>query len=180
MSPDRNYYDLLGVSQTADAKILRKAFHSLSKDLHPDTTSLPVDEAAQKFRKVCAAYEVLSDSFLREEYDKQLKNKINKVKNIDLELNSQISSNSRSGFKQDSRRDLSGGELFSLLLLCIALLISVTLGIGFALLDGRELQVTPSWLLVNHPLNLVTSIRIKNDSTAFIRHSFKSTFFIGA
>ena len=46
----------------------------------------------------------------------------------------------------DNRRPLSGGELFSLLLLCMALCMSLLLGIGFAVLDGKELQVSPSWL----------------------------------
>ena len=49
----------------------------------------------------------------------------------------------------ENRRALSGGELFSLLLLCLALCISLLLGVFFAALDGKELQATPSWLYSN-------------------------------
>ena len=73
MKSSRCYYEILGVEATADLQTLKKAFHRLSKMLHPDTTLLPIDEAAKQFRQVCEAYQLLSDPISRGLYDKTLK-----------------------------------------------------------------------------------------------------------
>ena len=62
----------MGVSSSVDGITLRRAFRRLSKALHPDTTSLPIDEAARKFQQVCEAYELLSDPIRRKAYDDSL------------------------------------------------------------------------------------------------------------
>ena len=72
MTISTNLYDLLGVPQSADGITIRKAYCSLSKALHPDTTQLPKDEAAKKFQEVCDAYELLADPNLRRAYDATL------------------------------------------------------------------------------------------------------------
>ncbi len=177
MGSDRNYYEILGVLQSVDSKSLRKAFHRLSKDLHPDTTSLPVDEAAKKFQKVYEAYELLSDPVLRQAYDKEINNINLKTHHSEQNTFKTSLSSSKTVYSVDSRRPLSGGELFSLLLLFIAIFLSLLLGIGFALLEGRELQVTPSWLVIEYPLPVLNLKRNKNDTIAFSSHSFKSAFF---
>ena len=69
MTPSSNCYELLGVSTSANNAELRKAFRQLSKQLHPDTTSLPRDEATRQFQNVCEAYDLLSDPVLRANYD---------------------------------------------------------------------------------------------------------------
>ena len=69
MTPPSNCYELLGVSTSANNAELRKAFRQLSKQLHPDTTSLPSDEATRQFQSVCEAYDLLSDPVLRANYD---------------------------------------------------------------------------------------------------------------
>ena len=69
MTPSSNCYELLGVSTSANNAELRKAFRQLSKQLHPDTTSLPSDEATRQFQNVCEAYDLLSDPVLRANYD---------------------------------------------------------------------------------------------------------------
>ena len=65
----RNYYQLLHVAENSDLQTIKKAFHRLSKVLHPDTTLLPANEAANEFHQVCEAYEKLSDPLSREKYD---------------------------------------------------------------------------------------------------------------
>lgn len=57
-------YEILGISQTADISLIKKAYHKRVKDLHPDTAS---DEDAVKnhflFVEVCKAYKRLSQKY---------------------------------------------------------------------------------------------------------------------
>ena len=64
----KNPYDLLGVNKTATDKEIRSAYRKLAKKLHPDTN--PDDEAAaERFKEVTAAYNLLSNADLRKQYD---------------------------------------------------------------------------------------------------------------
>lgn len=65
-----NPYDLLGVSKTASAAEIKKAYHKLARTLHPDVN--PDKKAAEKFKAVSAAYELLSDKDKRSRYDQGL------------------------------------------------------------------------------------------------------------
>src|SRR3954471_24047546 len=65
---ERDYYDLLGVSRTADAEEIKRAFRRLARELHPDVSKEP--DADHRFREVVEAYEVLSNSERRELYDR--------------------------------------------------------------------------------------------------------------
>ncbi|CAF4163481.1 unnamed protein product [Rotaria magnacalcarata] len=64
---DFNPYDVLGVSRTASDKEIRQAYKKLAKHWHPDKNSEP--NANDKFTKISAAYEILSDSAKRQQYD---------------------------------------------------------------------------------------------------------------
>ena len=56
----RDYYEVLGVEKGADQKEIKKAYRRLAQKFHPDRN--PDDtSAAEKFREVSEAYEVLSD-----------------------------------------------------------------------------------------------------------------------
>jgi molecular chaperone DnaJ len=56
----RDYYEVLGVSQNASNSELKKAFKKLAMKYHPDRN--PDDPAAnEKFKEAAEAYEVLSD-----------------------------------------------------------------------------------------------------------------------
>ena len=152
MTSSRSYYELLGVPRSADANALRRAFRSLSKVLHPDTTSLPSDEAALKFQQVCEAYELLGDPIRRNAYDASLNRKDPKVTLSSAKNEVMRSSLTRKNVGVEVRRPFSGGELFSLSLLAIVLLLSLLLGVGFAVVQGRELQVIPSWLIIEQSI----------------------------
>ncbi len=146
MTPSSNCYELLGVSPSANNEELRKAFRQLSKRLHPDTTSMPSDEATRQFQKVCEAYDLLSDPVLRANYDLFIK-KENEI--ISLEKESYLANIKPVQFSKSIgvRRPLSGGELFSLLLLISSIFFSLALGVLIAFLRGGNLDFTPSWLL---------------------------------
>ncbi len=65
---EKNYYDILGVSERATAKEIQKAYRKLARDLHPDKN--PGDDVAEeRFKEVSAAYDVLGDEDKRKEYD---------------------------------------------------------------------------------------------------------------
>lgn len=60
-------YELLGTSKSASADEIKKAYHKLARTLHPDIN--PDKKAAEKFKKVSSAYEILSDAARRKRYD---------------------------------------------------------------------------------------------------------------
>jgi len=146
LAPSSNCYELLGVSSSANNAELRKAFLQLSKRLHPDTTSMPRDEATSQFQNVCEAYDLLSDPVLRANYDLLIKkenNLISQKKDPYLKNIQPVQFSKSIGV----RRPLSGGELFSLLLLIISIFLSLALGVFIAFSRGGNLNFTPSWLM---------------------------------
>lgn len=64
----RDYYDILGVNRNASAAELKKAFRKLARQHHPDVSDAP--NAAEKFKEINEAYEVLSDENKRSRYDR--------------------------------------------------------------------------------------------------------------
>ena len=65
----KDYYEILGVSKNADEKEIKSAYRKLAKKYHPDLHQGD-DAAAEKFKEVSEAYEVLSDKDKRNKYDK--------------------------------------------------------------------------------------------------------------
>lgn len=69
----KNYYDILGVSETATDAEIKKAYRKLARTHHPDRN--PDDpEAERRFKEVQEAYEVLRDPERRREYDRLRRN----------------------------------------------------------------------------------------------------------
>ena len=65
---EKDYYKVLGMSDTATAKEITKAYRRLARDSHPDTH--PGDAKSEdRFKDVSAAYDVLGDETKRKEYD---------------------------------------------------------------------------------------------------------------
>lgn len=64
----KNYYEVLGISKTASADEIKKAYRNLAFKYHPDRNS--GDKAAEeKFKEINEAYDVLSDEKKRADYD---------------------------------------------------------------------------------------------------------------
>lgn len=65
----RDYYEVLGVSKSADEKEIKKAYRKVAMKYHPDRN--PDDkEAEDKFKEAAEAYEVLSDADKKARYDR--------------------------------------------------------------------------------------------------------------
>ena len=146
MKSEISYYNVLGVNQNASNHELRKAFCKLSIELHPDTTSLELEDAKNKFQKVLEAYENLNNPNLRKIYDEQLKvnsrklnNNINVLNNLVMDANNQK--------LVGNRRPFSNGEMFSLFLLIIIILICLVFSIIIASFTGKQIDSIPTWLL---------------------------------
>mgnify|MGYP002602208663 CR=1 FL=1 len=64
----RDYYEVLGVSRSADASAIKKAYRKLAKKYHPDS-NVGDASAAEHFKEVNEAYDVLGDEKKRKLYD---------------------------------------------------------------------------------------------------------------
>jgi len=70
MTTKRDYYEILGISKTASADEIKKAYRNLALKYHPDR--VPADkkkEAEEKFKEISEAYEVLTDAQKKATYD---------------------------------------------------------------------------------------------------------------
>ncbi len=67
MADKRDYYEVLGLSKDASEDEIKRAYRKLAKKYHPDVNKEP--DAAEKFKEVSEAYEVLSDPEKKSNYD---------------------------------------------------------------------------------------------------------------
>lgn len=133
-APGTTHYQRLGLPPLATPDEIRQAFRRRSKQLHPDTAVLPAAEATRAFRDLQEAYAILSDPDRRRAYDRQLA--------IDSPRPAAVTLPRPSTPPQPqttSRRPLSGGEWFALVLLGGALGFSLVLGVGLAWWRGTAL-----------------------------------------
>ena len=81
VSNKKNYYDILKVSPLASPSAIKKSYQNLARIHHPDKNPNN-PEAAEVFKQINEAYQILSDTFKRKNFDRQIKQeKENQEKN---------------------------------------------------------------------------------------------------
>ena len=63
-----NAYDLLSIDRGADLDAIKRAYRGLAKQLHPDVNAGD-EKAADRFKEITAAYNMLADNRKRAEHD---------------------------------------------------------------------------------------------------------------
>ncbi len=69
MSSKRDFYEILGVTKSANADEIKKAYRKVAMQFHPDRNP-GNKEAEEKFKEAAEAYEVLSDTDKKSQYDR--------------------------------------------------------------------------------------------------------------
>src|SRR3989441_11469602 len=68
MATTKDYYQVLGVPETATVDEIKRAFRRLAKQHHPDRNP-GKPQAAERFKEINEAHDVLSDPAKRKQYD---------------------------------------------------------------------------------------------------------------
>ena len=77
----KDYYGILEVNPNASKEIIEKAYKTLVKKYHPDLySSVEKKEAEKKLKDINEAYNILSDSFLRSQYDLEIQKEKNSAR----------------------------------------------------------------------------------------------------
>lgn len=67
MRVERDYYEILGVSRTDNASVIKRTFYKRAREVHPDVSDTP--DAEEEFKLLSEAYNVLIDPEKRRNYD---------------------------------------------------------------------------------------------------------------
>ena len=87
----KNYYEILEVDRNASQEVIEKAYRALAKKYHPDLQQGAMKEqSAEKMKIINEAYDVLSDSAKREQYNEKLKNEEIQNQGISIEEQERI------------------------------------------------------------------------------------------
>lgn len=158
-SGQSSYYTLLGLHPSASAMDIRRAYRELSKQYHPDTTSLPKAIATAKFQELNQAYATLSHLERRSNYDLQIgysRLSVIQSPSYSDRLSQSATKFSRSAYLDPSDRPLSAGELFALSLLGLTFVGCLLLAIVVGLIRGEAAWQPLSTLLYSQAIALVS------------------------
>lgn len=116
----KNYYEILEVNKNASKEVIEKAYKVLAKKYHPDlNTGNKKKYAEEKMKEINEAYSILTDEFLKEQYDKELEkqeqaelyNRYNKKEtsyktNEDIRENTNNTKNKAQNRQQNSQKEV--------------------------------------------------------------------------
>lgn len=136
-----NYYGILGLHPSASAVDIRRAYRTLSKCYHPDTTDLPGQTAKTKFQQLNEAYATLSNPERRLLYDQKIGysrlNVIQTPPGFNYPVSQAPPKYSSSAYLDPSDRPLSAGEVFALFILVLTFIGCLLLAIAIGLTRGE-------------------------------------------
>ncbi|ACK67750.1 heat shock protein DnaJ domain protein [Rippkaea orientalis PCC 8801] len=134
-----SYYAILGLHPSASVIEIRRAYRQLSKQYHPDTTTLPTEVATSHFQRLNEAYGTLSNPERRSLYDLKIGYSRWNVIQTPPQSPPQSSQESHSAYLDPNDRPLSSGEIFALLILGLTLVGCLMLAIAIAILRGDDI-----------------------------------------
>ncbi len=109
----KNYYEILEVNEHASKEIIEKAYKVLAKKNHPDLYVGELRRNAElKLRDINEAYKILSDDFLREQYDNEIqKEKIEQyIKEHTENTNTRKNTNNKRRNNKDTKKQQKENE----------------------------------------------------------------------
>lgn len=87
----KNYYEILEVDRNASQEVIEKAYRTLAKKYHPDLQQgADKQDSTEKMKIINDAYDILSDSFKRAQYNERLKTEELKNQTISIEEQERI------------------------------------------------------------------------------------------
>ena len=138
------YYDLLSLHPSASVQQIRQTYRELSKQYHPDTTSLPAAIATAKFQQLNEAYAALSNPERRLAYDLKIGysrySVIQPPRDLDIPRSESLSESRKyrsSAYLDPTDRPLSAGEIFALFIMAVTFLGCIGLAIGMGIARGE-------------------------------------------
>lgn len=125
----KDYYEILEVSRNASIEVIENSYNILDKKFGSESIKGTIDEEERKkrVREINEAYAVLSNEFLKEQYDKELQksskdNKLDEISNDELaKENNEKNINKKELKKQKERKDESVnkvGSLYGIIQIC--------------------------------------------------------------
>jgi curved DNA-binding protein CbpA len=143
---EKDYYDILGVPKDASEEDIKRAYHILAHQFHPDRP----DGSERRFKAVNEAYRILSDSRSRAEYDREFTN--------------DESSHFEKVEDQENRNEAGSGVARGILLILLIGLVSV--GVYFAVTSSNAPQSSS-----NQASSAVSSPVVSQNSNAQLASS---------
>ncbi|HAC66034.1 MAG TPA: molecular chaperone DnaJ [Cyanothece sp. UBA12306] len=138
-----SYYAILGLHPSASAIEIRRAYRQLSKQYHPDTTTLPSELATAKFQRLNEAYGTLSNPERRSLYDLKIGySRCHVIQTPPVSPPGNFVDTdywSKSAYLDPSDRPLSTGEIFALFILGLTLVGCLILAITIAIIRGDNI-----------------------------------------
>lgn len=103
----KNYYEILEVNPKASQEVIEKAYRVLIRKYHPDLYTGEKQQYAQQMTKdINEAYHILSDDFLREQYNKELeKQQMAKDENNITQQTRKVTTQTKDNYRQIQQKE---------------------------------------------------------------------------